>query len=286
MTNGADNSDYDPIIPAVDDLMDFAPDFESAPGKLLMATEKQQGSESVHDASGAEEHHSTAPVAPVTTVPVHAKVVRKCTGKERSSTACQIAVRDFLAQLAAHTVPELPQVVLLTSVGATPRGAEAVELIAHEFYRRGEKVLVVDANLGEQRLTRIHESLGCPGVCDILAGCCDAAGTVRTTHTPGIQLVPSGDDVLGISREPALLSENSLIQALHAWQSEFDRILIDGGSSDGALLEALGRNCQVTVLVVPFGPTETTRIRQAAMQLAEYKARLAGCLLTDFPATV
>jgi hypothetical protein len=88
---------------------------------------------------------------------------------------------------------------------------------------------------------------------------------------------------LGISREPALISENSLHQALGDWQVDFNRILIDGGSSDGALTATLSRCCQATVLLVPYGQLEAAQLRQTTRQLTEYDAQLVGCLLADFP---
>jgi hypothetical protein len=97
--------------------------------------------------------------------------------------------------------------------------------------------------------------------------------------------VPCGDDVLGVSREPALLSESSLTQALHHWQDKFEHILIDAGTCGSMLLAPLARRSQTAVLLVPFQLHDVEPIARASERLATASSHVAGCLLTGFPVT-
>jgi MinD-like ATPase involved in chromosome partitioning or flagellar assembly len=187
-------------------------------------------------------------------------------------------------ELIARCRFHLPDSLLVCSPRSTPRTADIVAHLALALAWMNEEILVIDANLGEQTLTRHFDAVGEPGLCDVLTGHQDAWQAVRPTSQTRLSLLASGDDVHGISRVRHELNPEVLSQLLLAWQRHFHRVLIDVGEVDAALAEPLGRASETILLVVPHPQPNENVLRDTATTLARWKTHVLGCVLTDVPA--
>ncbi len=96
----------------------------------------------------------------------------------------------------------LPASLLTVSPHATSRSAELIIHLAL-VWGGAEQILLVDANLQEQTLTRSLNALGQPGFCDVLSSMSRPEDVVRTTSLPRLHFVPCGDDQTGVSHPRA-----------------------------------------------------------------------------------
>jgi Mrp family chromosome partitioning ATPase len=284
---------FEPVLTSLDDPTDWDSAPESTPiiaaaEDGIHSTTEPDSFDRLPDTEGPDMDTDTDPAAesaaeagPVAGATTFAPRLEQL----RSSSACRAEVSDIIDRLAELNPTGPVQVLLLTSVADSPRNADALGLMACEYVARGEKVLLVDGDLAQQQLTRACGQLGEPGLCDVLSGSCPWDQAVRQAPIVNVGLVPCGDDVLGISREPALLSESSLRDAVQCWLQCFDRVLIDAGACNSALLESLGRCSEVTVLLVPCESDTSPGLSEASAHLSQVVTNLIGCLLTDFPRT-
>ena len=178
---------------------------------------------------------------------------------------------------------DLPASLLATSPQATARSAELVVHLSLIWAAADEEILMVDANLEEQTLTRRLDALGQPGLCDILAGTGSPSDLIRSTSQARLHFMPCGDDMVGISRDPQQLDAQLLQQVLEQWCGRYHRVLIDVGSIGTSLALPLAQLCEASLLVVCMQDVVQTQLQSAAATLLHNNRSVLGCVLTDLP---
>jgi Mrp family chromosome partitioning ATPase len=176
---------------------------------------------------------------------------------------------------------ELPSSLLVVSPTATARSAETVCHLALIWEESEDEILLVDANLEQQALTRAFHAIGQPGLCDILGQQSEPDDVVRCTSRPRLHFVPSGDDRFGVSRVPDKVDPKGLADLLETWCRQYQRVFIDCGSIESLLMPALAESCDASLLVVCLRDVTFSQLENAAERLRGSSRRVLGCVLTD-----
>ena len=162
----------------------------------------------------------------------------------------------------------LPASLLTVSPQATARSAELVVHLSLLWGESDKEILMVDANLEEQTLTRQLDALGQPGLCDILTGTCSPGDLVRSTSQTRLHFIPCGDDTTGISREPQQLDVRLLQQVIEQWCHHYHQVLIDVGPIGASLAAPLAELCEASLLVVCMQDVALAQVQSAARRCA------------------
>jgi hypothetical protein len=200
-----------------------------------------------------------------------------------SVAAHEQVFRDILTEIRAKNDFSTPSTLLICSTSESPHSADLLIRLAMLIAESDEDVLVIDANLGEQTLTRNFVALSKPGLCDVAAGHVEPMSILLPTANRRIQFAPCGDDLLGISRDPIQIEMDRLSRAVEQWQHHYHRILIDVGSVDSSLLEPLGKLCEAVTTLMPYPQPSESEIREASQKLNALPGKHLGWILSGFP---
>lgn len=201
----------------------------------------------------------------------------------------QAEMERIVDRLRGRMRGELPETMGCVAPRSTGRTADVLAQMALWLGPMEEDVLVVDANLADQSLTRGLRALDEPGLCEVLSHKKTAWEAIRPTAHPHLWLVPTGDDVLGLSRIPHQTDLNQLRELLQFWKTYFHRVFVDLGTVHSTLVEPFARTLDATILVVPgtqVVPSSGAGLRDAkdAVDLMRgYGNPPVGCIVTDVP---
>lgn len=194
---------------------------------------------------------------------------------EDGHSAIAEAYSAILASLRFSTEHGAPRVLLVTSTGPAEGKSSSAFAIAQNYARRGENILLIDADL---RRPVFKTSGGQKGLTKLLTNEDALRGHVHETQYDNLWLLPCGPtppnpaDLLSTPRFQAVLREAG---------QQFDRVIIDGppllGLADAALLATAAEN---VVMVVESGRTRTKAAREAIERLRQAGAHLLGVVLT------
>jgi len=176
---------------------------------------------------------------------------------------------------------DLPETMGCVAPRATGRTADVLAQMALWLGPLDEDVLVVDANLADQSLTRGLRALDEPGLCEVLSRERTAWEAVRPTSQPHLWIVPTGDDIHGLSRIPHQADLNQLRELLQFWKTYFHRVFIDLGTVHSTLVEPFAQTLDATILVLPASRDSLRDARDAADQMRSFGSPPVGCILTD-----
>ena len=194
---------------------------------------------------------------------------------EEGTSGIAEAYSAILASLRFSTENGAPRTLLLTSSGPAEGKSSSSFAIAQNYARRGENVLLIDADLrrpvfktaGDQR-----------GLTKLLTNDDALRGHIHETQYDNMWLLPCGPtppnpaDLLSTPRFSAILREAA---------QQFDRVIIDGppllGLADAALLATAAEN---VVMVIESGRTRTKAAREALERLRTAGAHVLGVALT------
>jgi len=188
--------------------------------------------------------------------------------------------RILRTNLAFSTSRERPlRSMVFTSPGPGEGKSTTVANLAAVLAARGDRVLLIDADLRRGELHDIFDLLRSPGLSDLLVGELDPREAVRPDVRPGLDVLPSGKRPPNPSE---LLGSQPLADLLGAWREEYRWILLDAppvlAVSDSAVLATL---VDATVVVVKSGVTDRRAAWQAVEQLRRVEARVVGAVLND-----
>ena len=185
------------------------------------------------------------------------------------------AYSAILASLRFSTEHGAPKTLLLTSSGPAEGKSSSSFAIAQNYARRGEKVLLIDADLRRPVFKTAGDQ---KGLTKLLTNDDEVRGHVHETQYENMWLLPCGPtppnpaDLLSTARFGAILREAG---------QQFDRIIIDGppllGLADAALLATAAEN---VVMVIESGRTRTKAAREAIDRLRTAGAHVLGVALT------
>ena len=185
------------------------------------------------------------------------------------------AYSAILASLRFSTEHGAPKTLLVTSTGPAEGKSSSAFAIAQNYARRGESILLIDADLRRP----VFKTSGTQrGLTKLLTNDDDLRGHVHETQYDKLWLLPCGPtppnpaDLLSTPRFQSILREAA---------TQFDRVIIDGppllGLADAALLATAAEN---VVMVVESGRTKTKAAREALERLRVAGGHILGVVLT------
>ncbi len=194
--------------------------------------------------------------------------------KDVSSAATE-AYSAVLASLRFSTEAGAPKALLVTSTMASEGKSSSALALAQNYARRGETVLLIDADL-RRPVFKAHS--GRQGLTKLLTNDDSIRAHILDTQYDNLYLLPCGPtppnpaDLLATPRFEAILREAT---------RQFDRVIIDGppvlGLADATLLATVAGN---VAMVVESGRTRTKAARDSLERLRIGGANVVGAILT------
>ena len=194
--------------------------------------------------------------------------------KDPSSPVSE-AYSAVLAALRFSTEHGAPKTMLITSTDAAEGKSSSAFALAQNYSRRGESVLLIDADL---RRPAFRGASNRQGLTKLLTNDEPVRGHILETQYENLWLLPCGPT----PPNPAdLLSTGRFKEIVREASEHFERIIIDGppvlGLADASLLAAVAGN---VMLVVEAGRTRTRAARDALERIQASGAQVVGVTLT------
>jgi tyrosine-protein kinase Etk/Wzc len=169
--------------------------------------------------------------------------------------------------------------LVFTSPGPEEGKSTTVANLSAVLAARGDRALLIDADLRRGELHEAFDLLRSPGLSDLLVGQLDARETIRPQVRPGLDLLPAGKRPPNPSE---LLGSQAMAKLLAAWREEYRWVLLDAppvlAVTDAAVLAAL---VDGTVLVLRAGETDRRAAWRSVQQLERVDARVVGAVLNE-----
>jgi capsular exopolysaccharide synthesis family protein len=165
--------------------------------------------------------------------------------------------------------------MLITSTEASEGKSSSAFALAQNYSRRGESVLLIDADL---RRPAFRGASNRQGLTKLLTNDEPVRGHIQETQFESLWLLPCGPT----PPNPAdLLSTGRFNEIVKEAGEHFDRIIIDGppvlGLADASLLAVVAGS---VMMVVESGRTKTRLARDALDRIQASGARIVGVVLT------
>jgi capsular exopolysaccharide synthesis family protein len=194
--------------------------------------------------------------------------------KDVSSGATE-AYSAVLASLRFSTENGAPKTLLITSTMASEGKSSSALALAQNYARRGESVLLVDADL-RRPVFKAHSNR--QGLTKLLTNDDSIRAHVLDTQYEHLFLLPCGPT----PPNPAdLLSSPRFETIIREAAQQFDRVVIDGppvlGLADATLLATAAGS---VAMVIEAGKTKTRAARDALERLRLGGAHVIGAILT------
>lgn len=188
--------------------------------------------------------------------------------------------RSVRTALQFSTERGVPNVLLITSTGPGEGKSTSALTLARNFAHLGKRVLLIEGDLRNPSLSRALGVSAEAGLSSLLAGAATLAQSVKKSDDPRLDVIFAGP----IPPSPTeLLSGHKLVSLLMAGAEKYDQIIIDGppvlGIADAPILANVAAG---TLLVVRAGDTRIGAAQSAIKRLRATRARLIGCLLTQY----
>jgi capsular exopolysaccharide synthesis family protein len=191
------------------------------------------------------------------------------------------AYRGLRSSLLLSSIDRPPRVVVVTSAFPGEGKTTTAVNLAVAFAQRGERVLLVDADLRRGSLDRVfklgEKNFGLSTVLTNPAALSELASPVA--ELPMLKVLPTGPR----PPNPAeMLSSNRMEEQLHQWAQEFDRVVLDTAPvlavSDTQAMAALA---DTVILVARAGMTRKRALLRARDLLWRINAPIAGVVVND-----
>ena len=192
--------------------------------------------------------------------------------------------RSVRTALQFSTNDGVPRVLLVTSAGPGEGKSTTALALARNFAQMGRRVLLIEADLRNPSLRKVMAVSSDVGLSNLLAGSHTVHDAVLDTRQDGLKVIVAGP----LPPNPAeLLSGSRLVSLLTIAAEHYDQVIIDGppvmGIADAPILANIADG---TMLVVHSGKTRINTAQAAIKRLLAARARLVGCLLTQYDARV
>lgn len=194
---------------------------------------------------------------------------------EDPSSPVSEAYSAILAALRFSAEAGAPKVLLVTSANPSEGKSSSSLALAQAYARRGEKVILIDADLRRPAFKGVSNNHGLTNL--LTSEESIREHLIRTQHD-NLWLLASGP----IAPNPAdLLATNRFAAILKEASDNFDRVIIDGpptlGLADATFLGAFAGHAMV---VVEAGKTRTNAARVAIERVVNSGTRIVGVALT------
>ena len=191
------------------------------------------------------------------------------------SSAVSEAYSAILAALRFSAEIGAPKILLVTSSAPSEGKSSSALALAQGYARRGEKVILIDADLRRPAFKGNSKN---HGVTILLTSEGSIVEHVIRTQYENLWLLPSGP----ITPNPAdLLASPRFAAILEQAGQQFDRVIIDGpptlGLADATFLASFATH---VIFIVESGKTRTQQARVAIDRILSSGARIVGVALT------
>jgi succinoglycan biosynthesis transport protein ExoP len=188
------------------------------------------------------------------------------------------AVASLWARIMVSRDATRPRSVLVTSAVMQEGKTMLVRSLGAIAAERGQRVLLVDADLRCSSLTaELGRKNALPGLAEIIRGEARAQDvTVRNVRN--VDVIPAGASTGSPTR---LLTSSAFTAFLRDAEREYDLVIIDSPPVlIGADAWVLACNAQATLLLARWGHTPPAAIAAALRQFSDVRARCAGLVLS------
>ena len=211
-------------------------------------------------------------------------------GKDETPLSAQDDARSAFAEsyrsvrtaLQYSTDAGVPKVLLITSPGAGEGKSTSALSLARNFAQLGKRVLLIE---GDMRNPSLHRQLGLrgeAGLSSVLAGSATPVDAIQETGHDRLSVMLAGP----LPPNPAeLLAGSRLVSLLTVIGEQYDQVIIDGppvlGIADAPILS---NSAHATIVIIKAGSTRIGAAQTAIKRLLAARARVLGCLLTQYDA--
>lgn len=190
--------------------------------------------------------------------------------------------RSVRTALQFSTERGVPKVLLVTSSMAGEGKTTSAYTLAQNFAQLGKRVLLVEADLRNPGLGRLMGLQTEGGLSSLLTGAQPLSRALTHTDNPCLDVLLSGP----LPPSPTeLLAGVKFISLMTVAANKYDQVIIDGppvlGIADAPILANVASG---TLLVVQSGTTRIDSAQASIKRLQMTRARLIGCLLTQYDA--
>ncbi|WP_260483840.1 GumC family protein [Sphingomicrobium flavum] len=201
---------------------------------------------------------------------------------DREKSALTEAYYSTLTSIQYSSSKGAPPSLLVTSTQSNEGKSTTAFALARDLANVGKTVLLVDADMRNPSLHKVHGLDLANGLSDILTGNASLNETVHASEHANLSMMTAGTS----PPSPAeLLSGDDFRTLLAQATKQFDHVVVDGppvlGLADAPLL---ARSVDGTVFVLEHGRTRATQARLAMNRLESVHARILGAVLTKFDA--
>ena len=169
--------------------------------------------------------------------------------------------------------------LLFTSPGPAEGKSTTVANLAAVLAARGDRTLLIDADLRRGALHETFDILREPGLSELMVGALDAREVIRPDVCRGLDLLPAGKRPPNPSE---LLGSRAMAEMLDSWRDEYRWILLDAppvlAVTDAAVLAGFSDGA---VLILKVGETDRRAGWRAVQQLRRVNARVVGAVLNE-----
>lgn len=234
---------------------------------------------SVHSTTDVEAAVGTAVLGwiPQIDVPADGRSIPLVTDSDPEGSAAE-AYRVLRTNLAFSTSREEQlNSLVFTSPGPAEGKSTTAANLSTVLAARGDRTLLVDADLRRGELHDAFDVMRSPGLSDLLVGELDAREAIRPEVRTGLDFLPAGQRPPNPSE---LLGSQAMADLLATWRDEYQWVLIDAppvlAVADAAVLAALADG---SVLILRAGETDRRAGWRAIQQLKRVDARVVGAVL-------
>lgn len=190
------------------------------------------------------------------------------------------AYRVLRTNLAFSTAREAKlSSLVFTSPGPAEGKSTTVANLAAVLAARGDRTLLVDADLRRGCLHEPFDLMRSPGLSELLVGQIDAREAIRPDIRPGLDVLPAG---MRPPNPSELLGSQAMANLLAAWRTEYRWVVLDAppvlAVADAVVLAALTDG---TALVLRAGVTDRRAAYRATQQLGRVGTRVVGVVLNE-----
>ena len=188
------------------------------------------------------------------------------------------AYENLLLNLKKYITSQKNCALSLVGIESEADIADVVLQLGIQFAKKENlRVLLVDSNFTNKKLSnKLLETFEF-GLCDILRNTIDYTDAVCGCHTPGLSFLPAGSGKF--PEQPSVLQQ--LPELIQHWKSHFDLILLDAGGINEQASQAVVRWCDLSCFVLPMNLYTPDEVTTAVECLHHHGARLAGAILTN-----
>lgn len=171
------------------------------------------------------------------------------------------------------------QSLLITSPSGGEGKSTTVVNLAASMAQRGDRVLIIDANLRDPNLHKQFNTQISPGLSNILAKQQPIEDTIQPTEIEGLDILPSGQR---LNHSTEQLDSVAMLEVLDYAKGQYDIVLVDCPSVlDVPDTCALASICDGVVLLVKKGKTKLSLAEEAKRSLEFAKANIVGVVLNQ-----